>query len=208
MHDTLVYAHMKTFRFTGTPALYIECDIRMCHGKCPTQSCYWRSPKSSKSKKSKREALDDEDVSLDETKVGNKSLSESVNLFQAIHVLQSSEEETSPANQTIAEPLFDEVDSICVGSMVFAGVIGSMAFVALMSSVIVSLLCIKMRRLKDTQESVETLSTKDVSVVRRSNPFIPGSGTNCIASLDTLRSRGPANSLKSEYVHSAQARIP
>ena len=34
-YDTLVYAHMKTFRFTGTPALYIECDIRMCHGKCP-----------------------------------------------------------------------------------------------------------------------------------------------------------------------------
>ena len=35
MYDTLIYAHMKTFRFTGTPALYIECDIRMCHGKCP-----------------------------------------------------------------------------------------------------------------------------------------------------------------------------
>lgn len=52
------------------------------------------------------------------------------------------------SNVAFAEPLFDEVDSICVGSMVFAGVIGSMAFVALMSSVIVSLLCIKMRRLK------------------------------------------------------------
>ena len=22
-------------RFTGTPALYIECDVRMCHGSCP-----------------------------------------------------------------------------------------------------------------------------------------------------------------------------
>ena len=39
-YDTLVYAHMKTFRFTGTPALYIECDIRMCHGKCPV-SCFF-----------------------------------------------------------------------------------------------------------------------------------------------------------------------
>ena len=38
MYDTLIYAHMKTFRFTGTPALYIECDIRMCHGKCPVSS--------------------------------------------------------------------------------------------------------------------------------------------------------------------------
>ena len=40
MYDTLVYAHMKTFRFTGTPALYIECDIRMCHGKCPVRNLY------------------------------------------------------------------------------------------------------------------------------------------------------------------------
>lgn len=35
MYQTVIYAHMKTFRFTGTPALYIECDIRMCHGRCP-----------------------------------------------------------------------------------------------------------------------------------------------------------------------------
>ena len=42
-----------------------------------------------------------------------------------------------------------------MGSVVFAGVIGSMAFVALMSSVIVSLLCLKMKRLKDTEASVD-----------------------------------------------------
>ena len=67
-------------------------------------------------------------------------------------------------NFWITEPLYDEVDSICVGSVVFAGVIGSMAFVALMSSVIVSLLCLKMKRLKDTEASVDNqLNTKDVS---------------------------------------------
>ena len=38
MYETVIYAHMKTFRFTGTPALYIECDIRMCHGKCPVST--------------------------------------------------------------------------------------------------------------------------------------------------------------------------
>ena len=37
MYETVIYAHMKTFRFTGTPALYIECDVRMCHGKCPVR---------------------------------------------------------------------------------------------------------------------------------------------------------------------------
>lgn len=35
VHETQVYAYMKTFRFTGSPALYIECDVRMCHGRCP-----------------------------------------------------------------------------------------------------------------------------------------------------------------------------
>ena len=38
MYETVIYAHMKTFRFTGTPALYIECDVRMCHGKCPVSN--------------------------------------------------------------------------------------------------------------------------------------------------------------------------
>ena len=36
--ETQVYAYMKTFRFTGSPALYIECDVRMCHGRCPVSS--------------------------------------------------------------------------------------------------------------------------------------------------------------------------
>nr|XP_053640547.1 uncharacterized protein LOC128694449 [Cherax quadricarinatus] len=35
LYETQVYAFMKTFRFTGSPALYIECDVRMCHGDCP-----------------------------------------------------------------------------------------------------------------------------------------------------------------------------
>ena len=39
----------------------------------------------------------------------------------------------------------------------------------------------------------------------RRTAFIPGSGVNSISSLETLRSRA---TIKSEYVHSAQARIP
>ena len=103
-----------------------------------------------------------------------------------------------------SEPLFDDIDSVCVGSVVFAGVIGSLAFVALLSSVIVSLLCLKMRRLKDTEASVDSLNAKEHVRPRPSTTFIPGSGANSIASLDTLRSR----TTKSEYVHSTQARIP
>ena len=37
LFETQVFAFMKTFRFTGSPALYIECDVRMCHGDCPVR---------------------------------------------------------------------------------------------------------------------------------------------------------------------------
>lgn len=42
VYETQVFAYMKTFRFTGSPALYIECDVRMCHGRCPV-SIYFNS---------------------------------------------------------------------------------------------------------------------------------------------------------------------
>lgn len=38
VYETQVFAYMKTFRFTGSPALYIECDVRMCHGRCPVRN--------------------------------------------------------------------------------------------------------------------------------------------------------------------------
>jgi hypothetical protein len=38
LFETQVFAYMKTFRFTGSPALYIECDVRMCHGRCPVSN--------------------------------------------------------------------------------------------------------------------------------------------------------------------------
>jgi hypothetical protein len=40
VYETQVYAYMKAFRFTGSPALYLECEVRMCHGYCPVS---WHS---------------------------------------------------------------------------------------------------------------------------------------------------------------------
>lgn len=40
LYETQVYAYLKTFRFTGSPALYIECDVRMCHGQCPVSTYF------------------------------------------------------------------------------------------------------------------------------------------------------------------------
>lgn len=34
-HQVTLYAYLKAFRFTGSPALYLECDIHMCHQRCP-----------------------------------------------------------------------------------------------------------------------------------------------------------------------------
>jgi len=62
------------------------------------QSCNWRTPKTTK-KRARRET---NELSPEDLKVLNKSLSESVNLFQAIHVLQSKEDELAFGNETNA----------------------------------------------------------------------------------------------------------
>lgn len=33
-----LYAYFKAFRFTSSPALYLECDVHMCHGTCPVMN--------------------------------------------------------------------------------------------------------------------------------------------------------------------------
>ena len=63
-----------------------------------TQSCNWRSPKSNQ-KRTRRETMELSDQDL---QVLNRTLSESVNLFQAIHVLQSKEDELAFRNVTNA----------------------------------------------------------------------------------------------------------
>ncbi|KAL7049562.1 hypothetical protein ACKWTF_003764 [Chironomus riparius] len=77
--ETQVYAYMKTFRFTGSPALYIECDVRMCHGRCPSQPCHWRNLKGV----TKREV---------QTEKANSTLSDNISLFQSIRVLQDEDD--------------------------------------------------------------------------------------------------------------------
>ncbi|XP_052742053.1 uncharacterized protein LOC112052351 isoform X2 [Bicyclus anynana] len=80
--ETQVYAYMKTFRFTGSPALYIECDVRMCHGRCPSQPCHWRNMKSVR-----RRSVETEAASV------APRLSENISLFQSLRVLQEGEED-------------------------------------------------------------------------------------------------------------------
>ena len=193
MYQTVVYAHMKTFRFTGTPALYIECDIRMCHGRCPTQSCNWRSLNGNGIKKrkrrSRRETLEEdleEDVEITETMSASNSsgLSENVRMFQSIHVLQSREDELEEdfGNATSTATFgLDAEDNVCMSSMIFAAVFGGLALVALLSSVSVSLLCMRLKRSKENSENNNPLNLNM-----------------------TMRPMNKSN----VYVHSRQQRIP
>ncbi|XP_065360290.1 uncharacterized protein LOC135954144 [Calliphora vicina] len=95
--ETQVYAYMKTFRFTGSPALYIECDVRMCHGRCPSQPCHWRNLKTVTKRDVSNITMDTTstaavaDVLIDTTEKPETSLSENVNLFQSLRVLQEGE---------------------------------------------------------------------------------------------------------------------
>ncbi|KAK9871866.1 hypothetical protein WA026_015115 [Henosepilachna vigintioctopunctata] len=82
LFETQVFAYMKTFRFTGSPALYIECDVRMCHGRCPSQPCHWRNVKNLKKRST---------AGNNSTLATPPSLSENLNLFQSLRVLQEGE---------------------------------------------------------------------------------------------------------------------
>jgi len=103
VYETQVFAYMKTFRFTGSPALYIECDVRMCHGRCPSQPCHWRNIKNTR----KRRALPS---SSNTSESSQAALSENVNLFQSLRVLQEGETDETLKNQT---KLLDE-NSVCM----------------------------------------------------------------------------------------------
>ncbi|TGZ53591.1 Uncharacterized protein DBV15_05151 [Temnothorax longispinosus] len=141
LFETQVFAYMKTFRFTGSPALYIECDVRMCHGRCPSQPCHWRNAKNV--------------VKRSVPEIGGPttpatSLSENVNLFQSLRVLQEGEADTelfqnstNYSRSGFSEPTTDRV---CLRSTVASTIVGlGCAFLCIMAGTILAM-CSRMRR--------------------------------------------------------------
>ncbi|KAI4467955.1 cypher isoform b [Holotrichia oblita] len=102
VYETQVFAYMKTFRFTGSPALYIECDVRMCHGRCPTQPCHWRNIKTVKKR------------SIQQANATNTSLSENINLFQSLRVLQDGENEEERNSSNIYASIAMDSNNVCM----------------------------------------------------------------------------------------------
>ena len=75
------------------------------------------------------EGEEDEEMTLNK-KDDNATMSEYLNLFQAIHVLQSREDEdkTKSNNSLGRAELLKNEDDICIGSVIFASVIGKIFF--------------------------------------------------------------------------------
>lgn len=144
LFETQVFAYMKTFRFTGSPALYIECDVRMCHGRCPSQPCHWRNSKTV-SKRSLQDAIDGA------SSTPASSLSENVNLFQSLRVLQEGEPDADAAsfkNSTIDIKAADQAtgDRVCLRSTMVSTIVGLVCGLLCMMAGTLLAMCSRMRR--------------------------------------------------------------
>ncbi|XP_022186066.2 uncharacterized protein LOC111045067 [Nilaparvata lugens] len=137
--ETQVFAYMKTFRFTGSPALYIECDVRMCHGRCPSQPCHWRNAKSVQ-KRAITESVTPSTVPL----------SQNINLFQSLRVLQEGEgpEEAALTNGTEGDSNdHHNPYSYCMRSGLLAAVVAFGCTVLCVLSLALTIMCYRARRL-------------------------------------------------------------
>lgn len=149
VYETQVYAYLKTFRFTGSPALYIECDVRMCHGRCPTQPCHWRNLKSV----SKRDVSNN---TLGESEDGKKeSVSDNISLFQSLRVLQEDEggdqgdaaydeELSSENNGSRALP-----NETCLRTATFSGLLIGFSLLVCVMSATLMVACAKLKSRKN-----------------------------------------------------------
>ncbi|XP_065720868.2 uncharacterized protein [Drosophila suzukii] len=157
VYETQVYAYMKTFRFTGSPALYIECDVRMCHGRCPSQPCHWRNLKAvTKRDTSNMTAtnisippLSSDGEGLTTENPPANSLSENVNLFQSLRVLQEGEtdgDDVYAHRQT--KPLSPH--QTCLKTSTFSALTAGCSAVLCVLTVTLFIACSRLKRRKES----------------------------------------------------------
>ncbi|XP_067647126.1 uncharacterized protein [Eurosta solidaginis] len=187
--ETQVYAYMKTFRFTGSPALYIECDVRMCHGRCPSQPCHWRNQKvitkrdvSNSTDSSLQGNMDptvdttkpdavllprsaDSENTFDETiktiKTTEKpfgSLSENVNLFQSLRVLQEGE---ADGDDIYSDAHRQEVTApqTCIRTTTFSALTATFSLLLCVLSAALMVTCSRLKRRSKDSSLYDTYIT-------------------------------------------------
>ncbi|XP_046645428.1 uncharacterized protein LOC124335963 [Daphnia pulicaria] len=150
LYETQVFAYMKAFRFTGSPALYLECDIRMCHGHCPTQPCYWRNS---------RELTKRDTNSVARSAKANTTLSENLSLFQALQVIADDEtaaDELSnnfTADQKTSQSGSDS-DHICLKPVAIGALVGLSVLICTILSIVLCILCVRLRHRSQSESSL------------------------------------------------------
>ncbi|XP_023227726.1 uncharacterized protein LOC111628218 [Centruroides sculpturatus] len=138
-HFVSLYAYLKAFRFTASPALYLECKVHMCQGSCSNQACHWKNV----TKRSLYERL--------VTKSPEPIIAENVSLFQALEVRQ----DTKETSKTHEEHLNDipKNDLFCLKTGGFAAIFS--VLLTLLTTTTVTTIClgIRVRKVK----SIETV---------------------------------------------------
>ncbi|CAH2010424.1 unnamed protein product [Acanthoscelides obtectus] len=128
---------MKTFRFTGSPALYIECDVRMCHGRCPNQPCHWRNVKNVR-----KRSIESQTSTTIAPKIA--PLSENVNLFQSLRVLQ--EGETDEEKNVTITSAFTDPGNVCLKTGWFSALLAMGGGIMCLLSGALLATCSRMRK--------------------------------------------------------------
>lgn len=150
LYETQVFAYMKAFRFTGSPALYLECDIRMCHGHCPTQPCYWRNSR----ELTKRDA-----TRVARSAKPNTTLSENLSLFQALQVIADDETAAGElSNEFVADKKtslsVSDTDHICLKPVAIGALIGLSVLICTVLSIVLCILCVRLRHRSQSESSL------------------------------------------------------
>ncbi|XP_023159628.2 uncharacterized protein LOC111591930 [Drosophila hydei] len=154
--ETQVYAYMKTFRFTGSPALYIECDVRMCHGRCPSQPCHWRNLKAVTKRDTSNMTATNlslpplSDAAIEATESpAQASLSENVNLFQSLRVLQEGESDGDDVYaHRQAKPQLPH--QTCLKTSTFSALTASCSALLCVLTVMLFIACSRLKRRKQS----------------------------------------------------------
>nr|CAH0103653.1 unnamed protein product [Daphnia galeata] len=150
LYETQVFAYMKAFRFTGSPALYLECDIRMCHGHCPTQPCYWRNS---------RELTKRDTNSVARSAKPNTTLSENLSLFQALQVIADDETAADElSNDFTADKKTSlsgsDSDHICLKPVAIGALVGLSVLICTILSIVLCILCVRLRHRSQSESSL------------------------------------------------------
>ncbi|XP_050718763.1 uncharacterized protein LOC126999810 [Eriocheir sinensis] len=165
--QTSVFAYMKTFRFTGSRMLYLQCDVTMCLGSCPkTGPCHWRRYRRHTQKEEEEQEKDnEEEQEQEQEKEGERKEEEESDLDPASSSANMSESLRMTLEVVRDEQIFNarsDLDSgmMCLKQGTFSALAGVVAIVVGVLTATCGVLCLRLRRARKQEDGTSiTLST-------------------------------------------------